>query len=202
MYQIRMQGRYYFPRTPFGSGFSGIVQDFCAAYAEGLSLASSSTACVRREALIAVGGFPIDAHHGEDVIAWVKLALRFGAAHSSRITAIYNRDAINRAANLPDKHVPASLVFLADLMHQEDFKQQFRPGAKRLFSRIAFSTAASRRENREWEGLANILKLVLESGMWGLAFRIALLVLIPSGLLGYARLRRHKVNVEGSTVES
>lgn len=201
MHLICMQGVFYVPRSPFGREFSGIVKDFCAAYADGLSLVWSSTACARREALISIGGFPVNVHHGEDVITWIKLAQRFDVAHSSRITAIYNRDAINRAANLPDKSVPASLVFLADLIRREGTNEQFRLGARLLFSQIAFYTSASKRESGEWEGLLSILKLAKKCGLWGLTFKIAVLVLIPSKLLGYARHWRHKGKTEGNTFE-
>ena len=194
MHQIRMDGDDYTPPLAFPLGYLGLVKDFCGAYARGLSLVTSSTACARRAPLMAIGGFPVNVRQGEDVITWIKLALGNGAAHSSRVTAIYNRDAVNRAANSSGKQTPESLLFLAGLLSKGEVDKDHRKGVKRLFSNIAFYTSARNREVGAWAGLFSILAFVGRHGYWPLAMKIALLVLAPPKLLAYAKNRRRQKN--------
>ena len=79
---------------------------------EGLSLINSTTAGVRRAALLDIGRFSEDISRGEASITWVALAMRYGMAHSGRVTATYNRDAVNRSVQVREKEPPGSLLYL------------------------------------------------------------------------------------------
>lgn len=191
-YTLCTEGRYSVPISTFPPGFFGIINDFLNTYANNLSLVSSSTACVNRESIISIGCFPENIDHGEDTITWVNMALRYRMAHSSLVTSVYNQDASNRASNKRDDNVPTALVFLSGMINQNDSSEQLKSGAKRLFSRIAFYTSASKRESGEWKSILNIIKLAKNSGMWMLVGKISIVALTPSRFLKYAKRWRRK----------
>jgi glycosyltransferase involved in cell wall biosynthesis len=76
-----------------GTGFEGesgiIINYFKAACMSKDPLISSSSVTVLKEALIAVGMFPIGVPCGEDIITWAKLAYRYPVALSKRKLASY-----------------------------------------------------------------------------------------------------------------
>ncbi|HEY1399683.1 glycosyltransferase family A protein [Roseateles sp.] len=60
---------------------------------------SSSSVVVRREALLAAGGFPVGVRLGEDIDTWLRLLFRGGVYFDPRPGAQYFADASNRALN-------------------------------------------------------------------------------------------------------
>ncbi len=192
MISVSMGGLKYYPTSPFPAGTSGPIDDFCRSYANHLSMITSSTACAHRESILLAGGFPEGVRRGEDVIAWVKMAHRDGMVHSSRVTAVYDRDATNRVANLPDTEAPPSLVFLSDLLSSESAGSEAYSGVALLFSRIAFNTCAHRRDLGQWAGIPGIFGLSVKSHMWWLAVKIALLALVPGPVIRYAKHLKYK----------
>ena len=60
---------------------------------------SSSSVVVRREALLAAGGFPVGVRLGEDIDTWLRLLFRGGVYFDPRPGAQYFVDAANRALN-------------------------------------------------------------------------------------------------------
>jgi hypothetical protein len=51
---------------------------------------------VRKEALQAVGGFPVGIQHGEDLDTWLRLALRYPIAWTKQPVAVHRQDAEGR----------------------------------------------------------------------------------------------------------
>ena len=192
MHAVLMDGVNYFPRSPMPAGASGTIDNFCRSYANHLSMITSSTACAHRTTMIESGGFPEGISRGEDVIAWVRLALQHGVAHSSRVTAVYDRDATNRVANLPDTEAPPSLAFLSDLLSHEAKGSDVYTGIALLFSKIAFNTCAHRRDLGQRGGISDILRLAIKNGMWVLSFKIMVLFIIPRPLIRYAKYLKYK----------
>ena len=111
MHVIRHGNAEIRPQCPYPEGSSNQVDDFFARFSRGLSIINASTACVDRDALIAIGGFPEDVSRGEDIIVWIKLAQHCGMAHAAVRTAVYNRDAVNRSVKLRETKPPESLVY-------------------------------------------------------------------------------------------
>ena len=192
MHQVRFNGRLYTPRAAYLNDFSGVVDDFFSRFAYGLSLVNSTTACVHRELLLKLGGFPVGIKKGPDLITWVKLARRYGMAHSGRVTATYNREAANRSAQIREKEPPGSLLYLSALLQDEITDDVERRGVRLLFSRIAFFTAAGMRASGDLGGVIGILALVRRMDMWLLTVKIAMLFLTPSWFLIYAQRWRHR----------
>jgi hypothetical protein len=156
-----------------------------------LSLVNSSTACVRKAALVEVGGFPVGVCRGEDTIAWVKLALRHPVAHAEVLTAIYNQQASNRSINLREAEPPGSLQYLAELFGKSGLTAQQTRGIALLFERISIFTAAGFRANGDLEGLQAIKLLAVGNRKYSTALAITALAWIPARLLRAAKQFRH-----------
>jgi glycosyltransferase involved in cell wall biosynthesis len=192
MHQVRYNGLLYTPRAAYLNDFSGAVDDFFSRFAYGLSLVNSTTACVHRESLLKLGGFPVGVKIGPDLITWVKLARLYGMAHSGRVTATYNRDAVNRVSKIRKKEPPGSLIYLSALLQDQITDDVERKGIRLLFSNIAFFCAAGMRATGDLGGVIGILALVCRMGMWLLMVKISVLFLTPSWCLMHARRWRHR----------
>lgn len=59
----------------------------------------SSAAAVTRDAMHAIGGFPVDIASGEDLLTWARLAVRFPLAYEARSLAIFRVSATHRRAD-------------------------------------------------------------------------------------------------------
>jgi len=191
LYEIQMRRRIFTPHSAYPPGFFGVVDDFFARMAAGLSLVLPSTACVARRALQEIGGFPEDMRRGEDLVAWFKLSQKFGMAHAARVTVVNNRDAVNRSILLREDGPPGALLLLRNLLASGLPAGQYA-SVKLLFRRMAFFTAAGMREVGDNAGAAAIMRLAARTKMFGLAVKIALLMAAPPAALSYARRFRHQ----------
>jgi glycosyltransferase involved in cell wall biosynthesis len=191
MHEIHLNGERFIPHSAYPHGYMGNIDDFFAALAANLSLVNSSTACVEKNKFLKAGGFPVGMKRGEDLVAWIKTARAFGMAHAAKITAIYNRDAVNRSAELREQDAPGSLIYLHDLICKETLSIDEHVSAKQLFHRIAFYTAAGMKEAGDLRGLSAIRQLVDQMNMPGLTAKLALLGVVPAFVLTFARRFRH-----------
>jgi glycosyltransferase involved in cell wall biosynthesis len=196
-YEIRMNRRVFKPHCAYPPHFAGPVDDFFARMAVGLSLVISSTACVAKQALLDIGGFPREMKRGEDIVVWLKLYAAAGMAHAATITAIYNRDAVNRSTALRESQAPGSLVYLRELIAGGTLSARRAASARRLFKRIAFFTAAGMREAGDIGGVDAIRRLAADEKMFWLQAKIWSLTVTPPFILTFARRFRHR---ESSTL--
>lgn len=189
---ISREGRIYRPRSVFTEGWRGYVEDFFSAYAKDLSLVNSSTACVQVAAFKYIGGFPVGMIRGEDIVAWVKLALHGRVAHVEIPTAIYHQDAENRTDRLKETESPGSLQYLSKLLADDQLPSNVRASATKLFERISFFTAAGFAMRGDSLGLAAIRRLAWQHRHIRLTLAIMLLNSIPPTALRWARHWRHQ----------
>lgn len=75
---------------PF-AGDKGVIDNYFEVASESNPPLWTSAVMVRREALVAVGGFPEGIKSGEDLLTWARLAARYSIAYSMRVSAVYNR---------------------------------------------------------------------------------------------------------------
>ncbi|MEJ5210016.1 MAG: glycosyltransferase family A protein [Burkholderiales bacterium] len=188
---IERDGRQYRPKSSYADGWEGVVQDFLGEYAAGLALVNSITACVKKDDFLGVGGFPVGVRRGEDIICWIKMALRYPVAHAEVVTAVYYQDAVNRTNKLQETEPPVSLQFMADLLQGNEITDAQRAGLARLFDRIAFYTAAGFRANGDVRGVDAIRKLAWEIGRIRTAMGTTALRFAPGPLLRAAKKFRH-----------
>jgi glycosyltransferase involved in cell wall biosynthesis len=73
----------------------------------------SSAVVIRREALLAVGGFPNEVTSGEDLLTWARLAVRFPLAYDIRPMAVFHVSGHDRRAD-SKKLVTKELVDLVE----------------------------------------------------------------------------------------
>lgn len=189
---IYRDGQMYRAKTTLPDGWRGELPDFFRQYAKGLSIINSSTACVRRSAVLAVGGFPVGVKRGPDVMTWIKLALHGKTAHVNLPTAVYNQDAENRSIELREQEPPGSLVYLAGLLNSREADQKIMHGVAYLFDRIAVMTAAGFYLSGDLIGAKNIANLAMQAGRWKTTAIIRFVMLMPLGLLRVAKRIRHR----------
>ena len=192
MHEIYFDGKTIEPKFAYPKNFKGVVDDFFIRFSYGLSLINASTACVSKKALLSEGAFPVGVAKGGDLIVWINIAQRYMMAHASVITAVYNRDAINRTVLLESEfEPPASLVLLAKILSDNRGKSKAK-SVLCLFSNIAFYTSAGMCESGDKRGYRSILKLVKELGLWPLYIKILFLGMVPKQIFPIARFWRHK----------
>lgn len=93
----------------------GQVPHFFETYRKSASLVNSSSVCVRKDALLTVGGFPVGERVGEDVVVWLKLAAIGDVMFDARVLSTAHQDAENRTVEREAVTVPHYLKhFLED----------------------------------------------------------------------------------------
>lgn len=75
---------------------------FSVAIASDPPVFSSATA-VQRDAIQAIGGFPVDIGSGEDLLTWARLAVRFPLVYEARPLAVFVVSGIERRPDLVDR---------------------------------------------------------------------------------------------------
>ncbi len=191
-HQIRRDGRLIQPRLAFKLGWVGLVEDFFGAYSEGLSLVNSCTACVRKNALDSVGGFPVGIRRGEDVIAWVKLALSYPVAHSSVVTAIFNQEAVNRSDLNHETEPPGSLLFMQNSISGGQIPAHQLHSFCQLFDRIALMTSAGYSLKGDTQAAWAIAHLAYKADRYQTAAMIGVVNAMPQSMLQLLRQWRHR----------
>lgn len=188
---IRREGQLIHPRSGYAQGWLGQVDDFFMAFSKGLSLVNSSTACVRKDALLAVGGFPVGMRRGEDVVAWIKLALKYPVAHAARVTAVFNQEAVNRSDVQHETKPPGSLLYMHKQMTTGGVPSGWQSGFSCLFDQLALVTAANFRLKGDVEVAKAIARLAYGAKRYRVAGLIAFVNYLPSWVLRFAKKHRH-----------
>jgi len=191
-HQIRRDGHLIQPRLAFPLGWSGVVEDFFGSYANGLSLVNSSTACVRKDALEAVGCFPVGVKRGEDVIAWVKMALAHSVAHASVVTAVFNQEAVNRSDLNRETQPPGSLLFMKNWLSTGQVPSHQLSGFVQLFDQIALITAAGYRLKGDTQAAWSMAHLTCQAKRYKTTAMIGVVNAMPKVFLGFLRQWRHR----------
>lgn len=81
----------------------GLLPDyFCVAIASDPPVCSSAVA-VRRDAILAMGGFPVGIGSGEDLLTWARLAVRYPLAYEAKAHAVFVVSGIERRPDASDR---------------------------------------------------------------------------------------------------
>ncbi len=75
---------------------------------------SSSSACVRKDKLFEIGGFPEGVKHGEDLYLWYRLILQGPVAFSAMCGAVVHDDAPSRTSRSTLMEVPYHIVYFTE----------------------------------------------------------------------------------------
>ena len=70
-------------------GDRGLLRDYFKVASISHPPVCSSATCVRKGALLEVGGFPVGVTSGEDLLTWARLAVRHPVAYSMRVQATF-----------------------------------------------------------------------------------------------------------------
>lgn len=97
--------------SSFPSGFAGAVADFFTAYRQHRNLICASSFAIRRELLLAIGGFPAGIRIGEDIFVWLQAALTGPMMYNAKTAAIVYQNAENRTIHLKKQELAWHLVY-------------------------------------------------------------------------------------------
>lgn len=103
-------------------GDSGEIKNYFQVASQSNPPLCSSSVVINRDAMLAVGGFPVGIKSGEDLITWARLAARYRIAYCRIPLAIFNiegYDVKERPKRIPPKedYVGAELLKLKDEFH-------------------------------------------------------------------------------------
>jgi glycosyltransferase involved in cell wall biosynthesis len=189
---IKRDGIFYSAKSSLPTGWEGCIQNFFSSFAKGLSLVNSSTACVKRRLAIELGGFPVNVTRGEDIILWVRLALRGLVAHKAVATAVYNQESKNRCTLMRTYELPGSLVYLSQLLASNDLGPNLRKDVATLLDHMATITAAGLHLNGDTAGAKMIARFANKVGRTRTSLAIQAITLMPLDTLRLAKKFRHR----------
>ena len=198
-HEILREGKTYHPAQFCSSGFTGVIEDFFNAFSKSLALVNSTTACLPRDLLMSMGGFPEGIKKGEDVYVWLKASIEKNLVYSDRVCARYNQDAQCRSNHGHSGEVPYYLIWLDKLILSSALKKIHGKGACKFLQAGVFFNAAGYRMDGNKEAFENIKKLRISKYL-KLRFLLFSLQLAPRSLLRFAQKHRHaQVRCNGSS---
>lgn len=182
-YEILQDGERVRPPQAYSGGIVCRVDDFYRRFVTGHSLINSSTACAKREAILSIGGFPVNVQIGEDIIVWIKLFEQFGMAHIAEVSSVWFRDAVNRSTSITSV-MPESLVFLGEMLKRRSGIQSgcYRSMAL-MFDSMACVTAAGRKLQGDIATVDRIRRACWHYGRGFAWMAIAILAVVPIPVL-------------------
>lgn len=190
-HEILRAGITYYPTQFCPSGFKGGVELFFDAFAKSLALVNSTTACLPRDLLLDMGGFPEGVTKGEDVYVWLKAAVTRKLVYSDRICARYNQDAQCRSNRAHSAEIPYYLLWLDEVILSGGLNQMHHLGAYKLLRNGVFFNAAGYRIVGNFCAFSSIKKLHI-SKEWPLRFLLLILEWMPVRILEVAQSYRHR----------
>lgn len=158
---------------------------------------SSSSVVVRKEPLLAVGGFPVGVRHGGDTDTWARLAWTGEVEYVPKILAIYHTEALGRVMN--ENTRPTGYAHEAVVASYHQWKQQGRIPQRLLESSRRYIECAFLRHAAELVRIGNtadarrVLRTECRAKLCGpyRYFKTYLATLIPARLLDcYWRLKK------------
>jgi len=87
---------------PFSEA-EGILENYFDVAAMSAPPLCSSVVCIRRDALIEIGGFPLDIKSGEDLLTWARLASRKPPAYSTEPLAVFWQEKAHTYDDRPNR---------------------------------------------------------------------------------------------------
>lgn len=98
---------YNIPEEPW----EGIIVDYFKTLYYGNNITWTSAVAVKKKVFEQIGYFPEGVRMGEDLDMWIRIALNFPVCFSSKVSAIYNMDAENRACRTYNEKDLSSILF-------------------------------------------------------------------------------------------
>lgn len=191
MHSVHVSGRNFTHHSAYPSGFIGKVDGFFTYVLAGPALIHTSAACVKRNAFLDVGGFPVGLRYYEDFTLWIKMAVNFGMVHAAIVTATYNCDSVNRSTQLRGREKIQFFDFLQEVIASGKLSTKERLSAMLFRDKTAFNVAAAMRLSNDIHGLTALREFALESRLHKLTIKLGLLAHTPTFLLELARRARH-----------
>jgi cellulose synthase/poly-beta-1,6-N-acetylglucosamine synthase-like glycosyltransferase len=115
--------------------WEGVLEGYFAVAARSDSPVCSSAVAVRKEALHAVGGFPVGVIAGEDLLTWARLAVRYPVAYSSSRQSVYYLEATENPAGFKPIRNTTGMDPVGDGLRELILSAPHHKGLKRYCSR-------------------------------------------------------------------
>jgi Glycosyltransferases involved in cell wall biogenesis len=164
---------------------------FFEEYARSFALVNSSTACISRELLKSIGGFPVGITKGEDVFVWMRAVSRGGIAYSRDVCTLVNQDAENRSVLNRNGEIPYYVSWLSDVLQKAELEPAVARAARKFLRRsILINAAASRAQGDPLTAKA-YGKLAVSRAP-DIALPLALMSILPRKFFEFLKMFRHK----------
>ncbi|WP_373033574.1 glycosyltransferase family 2 protein [Sulfurovum sp.] len=176
--------------TPLPSyPWKGIIENYFDCLSNGSYPLSSTTTCVRKEVLIKTGNFNRSLRIGPDIDMWIRVFLTTKIAFTTKICAIYYRDAENRSVDIKDfsKKELELIVYLHKYISEPKMTKEYLFFFKKFLSnKLNAITLRYINNNRKQEAMLVLFQ------HWGLLdFRqklnVLLRLLLSKKLIDFAR---------------
>lgn len=120
------------------------VMNYLACLAQGKYPISSSSVCVRKEALVNAGYFDVSLKIGADIDMWTRVCSAGKTMYSPRVSATYHRDAENRSVDQGDLDQKTLILIekLASNLHIFANEPESRMNLSRFIAMKAYETAS------------------------------------------------------------
>lgn len=161
-------------------------------FADDHAIINSSTACIKRCALLEVSGFPEGISRGEDIITWLRLGEVGDFSGSTTASVVYDRNVHGSASSMPLIEAPESLTYIASQSRRRDLTSKTKSAYRRLYRRISLSTAAVSRSRGNSSDLRILLHHAIRQHLWFTAIGLVSVRLTPQWLLVWMRKQRLK----------
>ena len=145
MYSVKYRvvdedGHTFHHASNYPNGYLGYIEDFYKAYSA-RGLINSSSVCMKRDSLFAIGGFPEHARIGEDIYTWLRLADVNRVAYANVECVTIFRDAENRASASVRKEIPYHIKNVLE-GHAKEFTKANRSSVIRFVAKNTVSHSA------------------------------------------------------------
>ena len=190
---VSESGILFKPKGSWNENKTSIVDSLPKQLIKNVSLISSSTVCIRREAFLSSGGFPEGKVLGEDIYLWLKLSYAHRLCHTGKKLARIYRNSENRSLHM-NKFLKQRPYFLDYYLNGPGTFDYFNDiYLRRLLFYLALKNLIGAKENNYSDLVAGISDIYRNCDFfYWLTLRIA--SFIPSYLIRIIRYSRSLIS--------
>lgn len=193
-YEVLYRGRpNVTPHFPGLVDLDGIVENYAMSCSGAHNAVHSSVAAVKRDALLAMKPmFPEGIAVGEDLDLWLRLAMRYVLAYSSRVGAYYDRDTCDNARTQNRVHCPTAYFrTLEGAIESPGVPKRWKPYLKQIYDRKMVAYIFSLIVSEDRSKSRDVMRLWSPGGRYA-SYKVGLLIAqkLPSAaIIAVQRLR-------------
>lgn len=102
---------------------------------------NSSSICIPKRVLLDVGGFPVNVRYSEDVVCWIRIAIRYPIAFNPKRLVTYHQNAANRSLAYKVLDEPAYIHTVREAISNGSMPAELEPAAVEYIAQRRILTA-------------------------------------------------------------